>query len=101
MLFLLTDVVCLQVPLVGAEKVRHPPRRIVLRRSARPVDQAGSRLLQLQRHHSHLRGVRLSGRIRSASEFGIQCDRIGRFIGLLATFQSLWPQLICPNLQYS
>ena len=30
-----------------------------------------------------------------------QCDQIGRFIGLLATFQSLWQQLICPNLLYS
>ena len=27
-----------------------------------------------------------------------QCDQIGRFIGLSATFQSLWQQLICPNL---
>ena len=26
-----------------------------------------------------------------------QCDQIGRFIGLLATFQSLWQQLVCPN----
>ena len=27
-----------------------------------------------------------------------QSDRIGRFIELWATFQSLWQQLICPNL---
>ena len=27
-----------------------------------------------------------------------QCDQIGRFIGLWATFQRLWQQLICPNL---
>ena len=27
-----------------------------------------------------------------------QCDQIGRFIVLWATFQSLWRQLICPNL---
>ena len=27
-----------------------------------------------------------------------QCDQIGRFIRLWATFQSLWQQLICPNL---
>ena len=26
-----------------------------------------------------------------------QCDQIGRFIGLWATFQSLWQQLICPS----
>ena len=30
-----------------------------------------------------------------------QCDRIGQFIGLWATFQSLWQQLICPNLLHS
>ena len=27
-----------------------------------------------------------------------QCDQIGRFIGLWATFESLWQQFICPNL---
>ena len=26
------------------------------------------------------------------------CDQIGQFIGLWATFQSLWQQLICPDL---
>ena len=31
----------------------------------------------------------------------MQCDQIGRFIGIWATFQSLWQQLICPNLLYS
>ena len=30
----------------------------------------------------------------------IQCDQIGRFIELWATFQSLWQQLICPNHPY-
>ena len=30
-----------------------------------------------------------------------QCDQIGRFIGLWATFQSIWQQLICPNIPYS
>ena len=30
-----------------------------------------------------------------------QCDQIGRFIGFWATFQSLWQQLICPNLPHS
>ena len=30
-----------------------------------------------------------------------QCDQIGRFIGLWATFQSLWQQLISPNLLQS
>ena len=30
-----------------------------------------------------------------------QCDQIGRFIGLLASFQSLRQQLICPNLSNS
>ena len=30
-----------------------------------------------------------------------QCDQIGRFIGLWATLQSLWQQLICPHLPHS
>ena len=30
-----------------------------------------------------------------------QCDQTGHFIGLWATFQSLWQQLICPNLPHS
>ena len=30
-----------------------------------------------------------------------QCDQIGRFIGLWATFQSLWQQLVCPNHPHS
>ena len=30
-----------------------------------------------------------------------QCDHIGPFIGLWATFQSLWPQLFCQNLLHS
>ena len=30
-----------------------------------------------------------------------QCDQIGRFIALRATIQSLWQQLICPNLLHS
>ena len=29
-----------------------------------------------------------------------QCDQIGRFIGRWATFQSLWRQLICPNISH-
>ena len=29
-----------------------------------------------------------------------QCDQIGQFIGFWATFQSLWQQLICPNLPH-
>ena len=29
-----------------------------------------------------------------------QCDQIGQLIGLWATFQSLWKQLICSNLQH-
>ena len=32
------------------------------------------------------------------SETWVHCDQIERFIGLWATFQSLWQQLICPNL---
>ena len=31
----------------------------------------------------------------------LQCDRIGRFIGLWAAFQSIWQQLISPNLPHS
>ena len=31
----------------------------------------------------------------------IHFDQIGRFIGLWANFQSLWQQLICPNLPHS
>ena len=30
-----------------------------------------------------------------------QCDQIERFIGLWATFHSLWQQLVCPNLPHS
>ena len=30
-----------------------------------------------------------------------QCDQIGSSIGLWATFQSLWQQLVCPNLTQS
>ena len=30
-----------------------------------------------------------------------QCDQIWRFIGLWATFQSLWQQLIWPNISHS
>ena len=32
---------------------------------------------------------------------GKQCDQIGQFIGLWATLQSIWQQLICPNLPHS
>ena len=31
----------------------------------------------------------------------VQCDQIGRFVGFWATLQSLWQQLICPNLPHS
>ena len=31
----------------------------------------------------------------------VQCDQIGQFIGLWATFQSLWKQLFCPNFPHS
>ena len=31
----------------------------------------------------------------------LQCDQIWWYIGLWATFQSPWQQLICPNIQYS
>ena len=34
-------------------------------------------------------------------EYRKQCDQIGRFIGLWASIQSIWPQLICPNLLHS
>ena len=30
-----------------------------------------------------------------------QCDQIGRFIGLWATFKSVWQQLVCPYLPHS
>ena len=33
-----------------------------------------------------------------AIRYSTQCDQIGRFIALWANFQSLWQQLICPNL---
>ena len=36
-----------------------------------------------------------------SSDASTQCDQIGQFIRLWAPFQSLWKQLICPNLQYS
>ena len=32
---------------------------------------------------------------------GAQCDQIGRFIRLWASFKSLWQQLNCPNLPHS
>ena len=31
----------------------------------------------------------------------VQCDKIGLFIGLWANIQSLWQQVICPNLLHS
>ena len=34
------------------------------------------------------------------NDSALQCDQIWRFIGLCATFQSLWQQLICPNLPH-
>ena len=34
-------------------------------------------------------------------KFGDQCDQIGRFFELWATFYGLWQQLICPNLPHS
>ena len=37
----------------------------------------------------------------SSRSHGEQCDPIGRFIGLWATFQSLLQQLICPNTPHS
>ena len=43
-------------------------------------------------------GPRRSARAGRGNE---QCDQIGRFIGLWATFQNLWQQLICPNLPHS
>ena len=39
---------------------------------------------------------------RDVATFSVnQCDQIGRFIGLWATYHSLWQQLICPNLPHS
>ena len=49
----------------------------------------------------------LTNILKIGSKFGrvlapqVQCDQIGRFIGLWATFESLWQQLICPNLLHS
>ena len=43
----------------------------------------------------------VSSEIDSIQLLHYQCDQIGRFIGLGATFQSLRPQLICPNLLHS
>ena len=31
-------------------------------------------------------------------DWGIQCDQIGRFIGLWTSFKSQWQQLFCPKL---
>ena len=42
----------------------------------------------------------LSVRPQSLSLHLHQCDQIGQFIGLWATFQSLWQQLVYPNLPY-
>ena len=30
-----------------------------------------------------------------------QCDQIGQFFGLWATFLNMWQQLVCPNLPHS
>ena len=38
----------------------------------------------------------IEGQREREREKGEQCDHIGRFIALWATFQSLWHQLICP-----
>ena len=37
----------------------------------------------------------------NSSGSGRQCDQIEQFIGLWATFKSLWQQLFCLNLPYS
>ena len=39
--------------------------------------------------------------VKEVSLYSCQCDQIWRFIGLWATFWSLWQQLICPNLPHS
>ena len=38
---------------------------------------------------------------KSAFYGGEQCDQIGHFIGLWASFLSFWKPLICPNLPHS
>ena len=46
---------------------------------------------------------RASWRCDFSGNFELQqdeCDQIGRFITLWATFQSLWQQLFCPNRSY-
>ena len=42
-----------------------------------------------------------TNRITPISASCNQCDQIGRFIELWATFSSLWQQLICSNLAHS
>ena len=44
---------------------------------------------------------KLSIRSTALEKACLQCDQIGRFIGIWATFQSLCQQWVCPNLPYS
>ena len=48
-----------------------------------------------KKHHIHL--LLLIKKHKSQSTRPLQCDQIGRFIALWATFQSLWQQLFCPK----
>ena len=45
----------------------------------------------------HLLGINFSGFYHPTNH----CDQIGRFIALWTTVQSLWQQLVCPNLTHS
>ena len=76
-------------------------RKIIFIGSA-PV--SGRSLLQWSKTKSCLSKMLLE-RIKMNQEMQglvhIQCDQIGWFNGLLASFQSLCQQLICPNLPHS
>ena len=39
--------------------------------------------------------------INNCFSASFQCDQVGQYFGLWATFESLWQQLICPNLPHS
>ena len=48
-----------------------------------------------------LKQVRRPSCLQKLGGISLQCDQIGRFIGLWANYQRLWQQLFCPNLPHS
>ena len=69
-------------------------------RSKRERERKQSKKDDIEKDRGRERGKKQKVREREI-ESCRQCDQIGRFIGVWATFQSLWQQLICPNLPHS